>query len=627
MTEIQVLDKQTIDQIAAGEVVERPSSVVKELVENSLDAGASHVTVEIKDGGISYIRITDNGCGIDSSQIQKAFLRHSTSKIRHAEDLNHIFSLGFRGEALSSIAAVSQVELITKAKNEFMGSRFVIEGGNDGVLEEIGAPDGTTFVVRNLFYNTPVRKKFLKTPQTEAAYITGLMEKYALCRPDVAFKVLVNGQIKLQSPGNGKLEDAVYRVFGRELIGDLMPIHLEDNEVIVEGFIAKPVVSRGNRNFEHFFINGRYITSTFLSKCVEEAYKSFVMQHKFPFVLLNIRMNPSDVDVNVHPTKMEVRFSDEIRLYDLLYKGIQDVLTKKELIPQVSIDSEKKEPEKIIPSEVKPEPFERNKMEQIRSFVRESSPYQMLYGEKKVHPLTQVFPEDTTKQTKESLETQLKEQFQKETLTNTSQISLFEEEKPMLLKEESKSSHRIIGQVFKTYWLVEFHDSLYIIDQHAAHERVLYERTMKNIRNKEMSSQTMSPPLVLSLTDLELTYLEKYREQFENIGYSFEDFGGQDVIVNTVPYNMFGIRDKDLFLGMLDDLKDFKGNETPDIVLEKVAMMSCKAAVKGNQHLSEKEAIQLIDDLLTLENPYHCPHGRPTIIEMSKYEMERKFKR
>lgn len=617
MADIQVLDKQTIDQIAAGEVVERPSSVVKELVENSLDAGATHVTVEIKDGGISYIRITDNGCGIDSTQIERAFLRHSTSKIRQASDLTQIYSLGFRGEALSSISAVSQVELITKTKDELMGSRFTIEGGVNGALEEIGAPDGTTFVIRNLFYNTPVRKKFLKSPQTEAAYITGLMEKYALCRPDVAFKVIVNGQTKLQSPGNGQLEDTVYRVFGRDIIADLMPIHLQDEDLIIDGFVAKPVVSRGNRNYEHFFINGRYITSNFLSKCVEEAYKSFVMQHKFPFVLLSICMNPANVDVNVHPTKMEVRFADEPKIYELLTKGILEVLTKRELIPSVTLEKEDRKIELPKPQENKPEPFERNKIEQIRSFVRETSPYNMHYGERKVHPLASDI--DTS-----SKKTEVEED---KVCTKVVQVSMFDEDKPMLLKEESKPSHRIIGQVFKTYWLVEFEDSMYIIDQHAAHERVLYERTMKNIRAKEMTSQTMSPPLVLNLTDLEWSYLNKYREQFESVGYSFEEFGGQDIIVNSVPYNMFGIRDKDLFLGMLDDLKEFKGNETPDIVLEKVAMMSCKAAVKGNQRLSEQEAKQLIDDLLTLENPYHCPHGRPTIIEMSKYEVERKFKR
>lgn len=596
MAEIQVLDKQTIDQIAAGEVVERPSSVVKELVENSLDAGATHVTVEIKEGGISYIRITDDGCGIDSAQIERAFLRHSTSKIKEAKDLTKIQSLGFRGEALSSIAAVSQVELITKTPEDFMGSRFTIDGGINGRIEEMGAPDGTTFIIRNLFYNTPVRKKFLKTPQTEAAYITGLMEKYALCRPDVSFKVIVNGQVKLQSPGNGQLEDAIYRVFGREIIGDLLPIHLEKEDLIVEGFVAKPVISRGNRNYEHFFINGRYVTGNFLSKCVEDAYKSFVMQHKFPFVLLQITMNPAEVDVNVHPTKMEVRFSDEQELYDLITNGIVEVLTRKELIPSVTLEKEEPKIEAPKIEYVRPEPFEKNKLEQIRNTLRETTPYQPQYQERKIHPIAK-------------------------------QMSLFEQDKPKLLVEESKPHHRIIGQVFQTYWLVEFNQSLYIIDQHAAHERVLYERTIKNIQNKEMSSQQMTPPMVLTLTDLELSLLEKYKEEFEKIGYSFEAFGGQDILIHMVPYNMFGIRDKDLFLGMLDDLKEFKGNENPDIVTEKVAMMSCKAAVKGNQHLSEAEARTLIDDLLTLDNPYHCPHGRPTIIEMTKYEMEKKFKR
>lgn len=625
MGKIQVLDKRTIDKIAAGEVVERPASVVKELMENSMDAGAGSITVEIKEGGISYIRITDDGSGIGSEDLKVAFLRHATSKIRSAEDLESISSLGFRGEALSSISAVSRMEVITKTGNEMMGNRIVLEGGDVVKEEKTGAPEGTTMMVHNLFYNTPARRKFLKTPQTEASYIASLMERMSLSHPEIAFRFIVNGQTRLQTAGNGNLKDTLYRVFGREVLADCMEFQAQEGKLSVAGYIAKPALSRGNRNFEHFYVNGRYIKSRILSSAVEEAYKTFIMQHKFPFVVLYINVDPSQVDVNVHPTKMEVRFENEAAIYDLLLREIRKTLSNRDLIahaPMSDTKEEERQHREQVRESVKPEPFEKNKLEELRRYVRQTSPYEAKY-KRPVQP-TLEHRED------KSVVPAAKPVFQpekEEIITDVKQQELFTEEEYHFLKPESVKEHRILGQIFDTYWLVEFKDSLYIIDQHAAHERILFERTMKSIDEKEASSQQLQPPMLLTLSQRERQLLAEYRDSFEKIGFSFEEFGGKDLIITAVPYNMFGIDDKELFLGMLDELSEFTGKQTPQVVLSKVAMMSCKAAVKGNQQLSEKEATEIIDELLTLDNPYHCPHGRPTIIEMKKSEMERRFHR
>lgn len=618
MGKIQVLDKRTIDKIAAGEVVERPASVVKELMENSMDAGAGSITVEIKEGGISYIRITDDGCGIGEEDLKVAFLRHATSKIRNEKDLAAISSLGFRGEALSSISAVSQMEVITKTGNEMMGNRVVLEGGDVVKEEKAGAPDGTTMIVKNLFYNTPARRKFLKTPQTEASYIASLMERMSLSHPEVAFRFIVNGQTRLQTAGNGNLKDVLYRVFGREVLADCMEFSANEGSLHITGYIAKPALSRGNRSFEHFYVNGRYIKSKLLSNAVEEAYKTFIMQHKFPFVVLYLDIDPAQVDVNVHPTKMEVRFENEAAIYDLLLREIRNTLSNRDLIahaPMTDTKEEERQHREQVKESIKPEPFERNKLEELRRYVRQTSPYEAKYKR----------PVQPTLERRE--EKPIYQPEKEEIITDVKQQEMFTEEEYHFLKPESVKEHRILGQVFGTYWLVEFKDSLYIIDQHAAHERILFERTMKSIEEKEASSQQLQPPMLLSLSQRERQLLTDYRESFEKIGFAFEEFGGEDLIITAVPYNMFGIEDKELFLGMLDELSEFTGKQTPQVVLSKVAMMSCKAAVKGNQKLSEKEATAIIDELLTLDNPYHCPHGRPTIIEMKKTEMERRFHR
>lgn len=611
MGKIQVLDKLTIDKIAAGEVVERPLNVVKELVENAIDAGADSITVEIKDGGVSLIRVTDNGSGISSDDLPTAFLRHSTSKISKAEDLMHIHSLGFRGEALSSICAVSQMEVITKTATELMGNRLRIEGGVVGVPEQTGAPDGTTMIVRNLFYNTPARRNFLKTAQTEAGYISGMMEHLSLSNPDIAMRFIVNGQTRLQTAGNGNGKDLVYRIFGRDVMSDLMPFSIEEKNLQVEGYIAKPALSRGNRNYENFFVNGRYVKSTLLSRAVEEGYKTFIMQHKFPFVLLYLTLDPTLVDVNVHPTKMEVRFQNEASIYDEVVKQVRYVLSHQDLIAAAPMTEEKKvreEKKAELESNVKPEPFEAEKLKALKRFVRETSPYEPKFN----RPVQPVYEHKNAEQPKQTV--------------STIQQSLFDGQYH-LLDKKSVREYRIIGEVFDTYWLIELKDSLYIVDQHAAHERILYEKTMERIQAQDSLSQQLSPPMVLTLSDKELNLLEQYRDSFKKVGFCFESFGGQDVMITEVPYNMLGIDDKELFLNMIDELESFGKNETPQTVISKVAMLSCKAAVKGNQRLSVQEARHIMEDLMELENPYHCPHGRPTIIEMKKTELERRFHR
>lgn len=726
MPQITLLSQETIDKIAAGEVVERPSSVVKELVENAIDAKATAVTVEIKEGGISFIRITDNGCGIERSQVPLAFLRHSTSKIKSVEDLMCISSLGFRGEALSSIAAVAQVELITKTYGELTGTRYVIEGSKEKENEEVGAPDGTTFIVRNLFYNTPARRKFLKTAQTEGNYIGDLMERLALSHPDVSFKFINNGQTKMHTSGNSNEKDMIYHIYGRDITASILPVNVENEYFKVKGFIGKPLISRGNRNYENYFINGRYIKSALLSKAIEEAYKGFMMQHQYPFCVLYFTMDTELLDVNVHPTKMELRFSNNEEIYRKLYQIIRDTLTHKEFIPEVPM--EEKKPEKRAPIDIKtPEPFEKRRIQDLRASIAKDSPYEQKYpnrdrltGQNPVRPVASVtptapvksepaatksadvptqgiptsqfapqqevadskpenlsvfekllsskksqpessvnskaadvvmesssymaepeqeIPEGIEEPQQEILEpiTEKEQQEMPETIvekaaqTASTEVSyeqqtFLDEESGFLTKDAAKK-HRIIGQLFDTYWLIEYEDKLFIIDQHAAHEKVLYERTMKRVREKEFSSQRISPPIILTLSLEEQEMLERYEEQISAFGYEIEPFGGKEYAITAIPADFEAVDMKSMFIDMLDDFTNISGREAPELILEKVASMSCKAAIKGGNHISRPEAEQLIDELLTLENPYHCPHGRPTIISMTKYEIERKFKR
>ena len=655
MPQIALLSQETIDKIAAGEVIERPSSVVKELVENAIDAGSSAVTVEIKEGGISFIRISDNGCGIEREQIPLAFLRHSTSKIKSVEDLFTVTSLGFRGEALSSIAAVSQVELITKTNGDFTGSRYLIEGSKEVSLEEIGAPDGTTFIVRNLFYNTPARKKFLKSAQTEGTYIHELMQRMILSHPDVAFKFIMNNQVKLQSSGNGNIKDIIYHLYGRDITKALLPIAHESELFKVSGFIGKPMISRGNRGYELYFVNGRFIRSQILSKAIEDAFKPFLMQHQYPFTVLYFEIDSSLLDVNVHPTKMELRFSNQQELYREVQSILSAALVHRDIIPEVPVDTLKKNEMEVPKIEkVMPEPFEQKRLEEIRKAVRKDSPYEIKYPvsrpmgtgsvssvaqERLLDTIKSMPPEDMMEERiqKEPLPEQSKKETEKE-LAKEAYVLREEEtygakpegsyEQGSFLKEEEMAKQKIIGQLFDTYWLVEYNDRLFIVDQHAAHEKVMYEKLKKQFEKKEFTSQAISPPIVITLSMREADVLERFKEQFTKLGFEIEHFGGAEYSICGVPGNLYRLNTRDVLIEMLDELTDgISERATTDVILDKIASMSCKAAVKGSQRLSLPEMEQLMKDLMKLDNPYNCPHGRPTIIAMSKYEIEKKFKR
>ena len=735
MNEIILLSQDTIDKIAAGEVVERPASVVKELVENAVDAGANAITVEIKDGGTSLVRITDNGCGIPKEQVRIAYQQHATSKIRKVEDLLTSGTLGFRGEALSSIAAVSQVEMITKTAGSLTGVRYVIEGGSEKNLEEIGAPEGTTFLVHNLFYNTPARKKFLKSASGEAGCVSDLMERMALSHPEIAFKFISNRDTKLHTSGNCNLKDIIYSIYGRDIAANLLKIDADYGNIKITGFIGKPVISRGNRNYENYFVNDRYVKSAIVARAIEDAYKAFMMSHRYPFTVLKLQIDTEEVDVNVHPQKMEVRFSNQQDVYEKVCQAVKEALLGKELIPEFTIDrpagqaqkksdtaasghpegaeTEKKRIDVVINSGASPDrpvstaaqaaasgqPAEKNGVfsnsvgdrtdksahaisesadtpykesadlekksaprypepfEKIRSqlIAEANSPYQAKYPQRdrraSMKPVTgSILPSGETKIRKagdsagEAAGQSLDEAFSHPLPSSVSdalkedaarareedlekkavQMELFGEK---LLSKESRPKHRLIGQVFDTYWIVEFDDKMYLIDQHAAHEKVMYERFMKLYHDKKQTSQMITPPVIVTLNLQEEELLKRHMTAFTDVGFEISPFGGREYAISAVPGNLYSLASRDLFLEILDGLSGVSERASDQIVCEKIASMSCKAAVKGGSRLSTAEADALVDELLQLENPYNCPHGRPTIVTMTKYELEKKFKR
>ena len=678
MPEIQLLDQATINQIAAGEVIDRPSSVVKELLENAIDAKATAITVEIKDGGISFIRITDNGCGIEKDQVRKAFLRHATSKLHTIDDLLDIGSLGFRGEALSSIAAIAQVELISKPPEAMLGISYQIEDGEEKSLTQIGAPDGTTILVRNLFYHVPARKKFLKTAATEGNYINQLMENMAMLRPDISMRFINGGQNKLYTSGNGRLKDLIYTIYGREISSNVLEINYECPLFAVTGYIGKPIISRGNRTFENYYINGRFVKSRLIAAAIEQAYKPFMMQHRYPFTVLHIKIKPELIDVNVHPAKMEVRFQQENEIYELLAGAIENTLRGKEFIPDVSDDG--KAEKKVQEKQKLPEPFEQRRLQAMKEIIppppaehkiqNEQKPSaehktqseQKIFTENKIQseqklPKNEEQPKVLSKLSEPVCEYKAeKKQTIKDSdskwelasgihkrigqdvsqtvnqmppkpeqkLEKPEQQTLFTEP---LLSEKARIHHRLIGQLFDTYWLIQYGNQLYIMDQHAAHEKVNYERLMEAYRKKERITQFVSPPMVISLTRAEEAILEEFKSEFERIGFTIEPYGGREYAISEIPANLYGINEKELFLEMLSDLEDRGSMQPSELIASKLASMSCKAAIKGGQKISFQEADALVSQLLTLENPYACPHGRPTIITMTKYELEKKFKR
>ncbi|MEE1377232.1 MAG: DNA mismatch repair endonuclease MutL [Oribacterium sp.] len=752
---INILSDETINQIAAGEVIERPLSVVKELLENAIDAGSTAVSVEIRDGGISMIRVTDNGGGIAEEDVRNAFVRHATSKIRDARDLLSIQTLGFRGEALASIASVARVELITKTPGALMAVHYQIEGGVEKDFAQIGAPDGTTFIVRDLFKNVPARRKFLKSPQAEAARIQDILEKEALAHPEVAFRYLQDGRQLLATLGNGSLLDVIYSIYGRDVTNQLITVNRAYQRstltglpaVTVRGFIGKPVITRANRNFELYFVNERFVKNPMIMKAIEDGYRAFLMQHKFPFVVLMIDVNPEIVDVNVHPQKLEVRFSDGMLIYNSVLDAVQNALRQTELIVNTDLDnadtgrgthaaastgSGSTMPK--TPAMPHVEPFEKKRVEATREvFAEVLRPQLHPDAAPKEDIYLQGQPRNGSSGSRDGLHERRSEASVAQNSTSSSELSSFRTssnehssgftlqdfdrsmetvrrenpaymqgsadsvasteivnisegqqasigsqhstdvissaaessdtsvahdvkdatdapapsassetttpapapQKPeqetlfseRFLSEQARSAHRIIGQVFETYWLVEYDDKLYIIDQHAAHEKVNFERMMKRLREKKPASQYLNPPILLTLTADEARVLEEHMSYFEQLGYVISSLGDRDYSISAIPTDLPELGKKELLLEILDELTDEAGMTTPDTIYDKIASMSCKAAVKGNNKLSLIEADALIGELLTLENPYACPHGRPTIISMSKTELEKKFKR
>lgn len=700
---IKVLDKTTIDKIAAGEVIERPSSVVKELLENSIDAGATSITVEIKEGGLSLIRVTDNGCGIPKDEVKTAYLSHATSKIESADDLNSICSLGFRGEALSTIAAVSQTEMITKTVESLTGVKYVIHGGQEIDFSDVGVPDGTTIVVRNLFYNTPARKKFLKSPMTEGSYINDLVLRIALSRPDISVKLIVNGQSKIDTSGNGNIKDTIYQLFGRDITLNLLEVKYADENIRMEGYIGKPFISRGNRGLENYFINNRYIKSSIINRAIEEGYKTFVMQHKFPFSVLYLTLPPEKCDVNVHPTKMEFKYDNERELFEIITRTIRETLTHREIIPKENGEDKNKvagqdKKGKAAP-EKPPEPFEteRKHAPTQTSMIPQgnvragkySPTYRILEAlkqQEKEADLTKAKQETQASKTREQ-ETQASNKTEsynaalnllkddgvkyepskpadtkgtEEKYTDTKntdqrtnavetqktyvnravdayirdeqaakeitgeQASLFDDD---FLTEKARKKHRLIGQLFDTYWLIEYEKNLYIMDQHAAHEKVNYEKLMHSLHEKEVFSQQLMPPMVITVSYAERQAIMDNFDLFMKIGYDIEEFGGNEFKINAVPSNLYGLHGREMFLEFVGSLVDNVGYMSNDVFIRKLSTMACKASIKGNMHISFAEADALIDQLLQLDNPYTCPHGRPTIISISESELEKKFKR
>lgn len=645
MAKINILDNQTIDKIAAGEVVERPASVVKELVENAIDAGASAVTVEIREGGTTLIRVTDNGGGIEKSQVENAFLRHATSKISSAEDLTSLVSLGFRGEALASIAAVAQVELVTKTPEDLTGIRYVIEGGVEKEREEIGAPTGTTLIVRNLFFNTPPRKKFLKMPRTEGSYVAELMEHLAMSNPKVSFKFQLNGQTKFYTTGSGDLREIVYRIYGKEISAELLDFSCEREGMRITGLLGKPAINRANRSFEIFYINGRYIRSALISKAVEEGYREYLMQHKFPFCILHFQIDTEKIDVNVHPSKLEVRIADGPAFHEAVKDAVFEALQGREMIPEVTL-SDRRESGKAERQEGKnsaPEPFEARRISELQqkeqdtatvlkenirsaavSAIRENS------QQRTIGSLSYVNQESGADKNILRQDVPLYGGTADARLTDVSpsqkpeQLNLFDSR---ILSQESRPQFEIIGQIFDTYWLITYDNKLLIVDQHAAHEKVKYERLIKRFQEKNVLSQTLNPPTILTLNNREKECLAAHKEDFEALGFAVEEFGGNDYAIRGVPLDLYGYGEGAFFCEVLDELVEEAVSGTPESIRIRIATMACKAAVKGNMRISRAEMESLLDELLTLENPYNCPHGRPTIIAMTKQELERKFKR
>lgn len=702
MSKIHVLNQDTINKIAAGEVIERPMAVVKELTENAIDADANAITVEVKDGGKALIRMTDNGVGMNEEDVRLAFTPHATSKIDDAEDLLRVSTLGFRGEALASISSVSQLEMVTKTRNELMGCRYEADGGKERTLEAVGCPDGTTILVRNLFFNTPARLKFLKSSPTEAGYINTLIERLALSHPDISFRFINQNQTKLHTSGNGNLKDVIYHIYGKDITSNLLEVDASEVSCQVKGFIGKPIISRGNRNYMNYFINGRYIKSSTIHKAIEDAYQPYTMQHRYPFTVLHFTVAPELVDINVHPQKMEIRFSDAQGIYQSVYHAVSEALKHKEFIPEVSLAAPVS---KAVPKKGQntakpvrePEMFEKKRMQSVQileeikkqderlkqqgvlretavygkrdsaEIAREQDQSVSIMGQTEAGKLSastqenmnsamgnavnskvvdDVFDVNTTETSGKSVQNMERAEVTGNTVLNMEQTEnvpntehtnevKYNVHNPVqesffdkgILSEQAQKEVKIIGQIFDTYWILQYDNAMYMVDQHAAHEKVLYERFMKQLSEKKAMVQLLQPPVILTLTMQEEQAVKEHMTVFEELGYQIEPFGGREYAVSGVPAHLPQIGNEELLKEVIDAMVDEHSRPTPDILKDKIASMSCKAAVKGNNRLPREQMEELLRELMTLENPYHCPHGRPTMIKMTKTELDKKFKR
>ena len=689
MGNIVLLDDLTINKIAAGEVIERPASVIKEMVENSIDAGANNITVEIKNGGISFIKISDNGKGIAKDDLEIAFERHATSKIRSADDLDTVKSMGFRGEALASIAAIANVELISKTKDQDVGYKLVIEGGD--ILEKDIAPSsfGTTITVRNLFFNTPVRYKFLKKDYTEAGYIEDVITKIALVHPEIAIKLINSGKTIIQTSGNGDLKTVIYSIYGKDISNEVMKVEYEYEDIKIEGMIGNPKIARSNRSNQIFFVNKRHIKDKALISATEQAYKGMIPLGKFGFVILNLTVDPSKVDVNVHPAKLEVRFQEESKIFQGVYHAIKDTLLKGEdkdgLFGNRNTNSEKIEnytnEESKIKTNLSVNENENINMEEKKdSNISENFEKQNTIQSMK---MLEQLKELKEKEQKNECEIEKKEEIVKEEVEKTEDdnqennniknensqneqyenkmnfdemyeklfgkapvkneieeskkeeknkfgidilkenVSVFDE-----IEEYKKPVYKFIGIVFNTYIIIEMKDEMYIIDQHAAHERVMYERVKKNYYSDlAKDSQLLLLPDLINLTHKEMDVAKENMEMFKKAGFIVEEFGENTLKLTGVPTICLDIDNKDLFLETLDEINTVARTAKQEKEEKFLATVACKAAVKAHMVLAEEEVNSLMDELLELPNPFSCPHGRPTAIKMSKYDIERKFAR
>ena len=709
MGNIVLLDDNTINKIAAGEVIERPASVVKELVENSIDAGATAITIEIKNGGISYIRITDNGKGIAPDDMEIAFERHATSKIRKAEDLESVTSMGFRGEALASIAAISKIEMISKYIENEIGYKIEVQGGKILNKEEIGCPKGTTIVINELFYNTPVRYKFLKKDFTEAGYIEDVVSRIALIHPEIAIKLINSGKTIIQTPGNNDSKSVIYSIYGKDIAENILDVNYEYEDIKVIGIIGKPVIARSNRSNQLFFVNKRYIKDRILTSAAEQAYKGLITIGKYGFLVLNLEISQQKVDVNVHPAKLEVRFEDENKVFKAVYHAIKDTLLKGDLVVNTE-NTHDDETEKTNTIAVNSKPIEEikydNKIEHktfggLFNKLKKEMPkedkidndgnfiaqiYSNKFGDENEKTTKNMVKEETKKSTYE-LSTQTEANMQTK-IINTEEVNkkliedmnklekLQVEEKPetfeemyirtfgtmpsevrkaeleekqkeekITLKPEEMNSaenisifpqvenqnipnYKFIGIAFSTYIILELNEELYILDQHAAHERILYEKVKKNYySNTEKDSQLMLLPDIINLSHKEMNIAKENMELFEKAGFTLEEFGENTIKLTGVPNICLDLDTKELFLETLDEINTVARTAKQEIEEKFIATIACKAAVKANMALTETEVDNLMKQLLILPNPFTCPHGRPTAIKMTKTDIEKKFSR